>query len=152
MGIVAGRASREQGRAGIRGPAQAGSREGALSALPACGVREGGESAVKGWWGQGWATDWTLAKPLSPSRRKAAPLLPAPAKVGRSAGSFLEFPRPCHSPGAARSQKARLCCFLPSSSSGHTHRILPVLPVVGVGTQRGRHFESVGGAAVASEQ
>lgn len=99
------------------------------------------------WRGQGCEAGWsrTLAKraPSKPWRRRAALQSPALAELGRSAGSCPEFPLLLHRDGPACPKEARLRRLSLSSSGRHTHRILPVLPVVGVGTQRGRHLESV---------
>lgn len=82
--------------------------------------------------------------PVPPGRRRRAALQPpAPCELGRSAGSVPAFPRPLASRGPACPKEAWLRRLSLSSSGERTHRILPVLPVVGVGTQRGRHLESV---------
>lgn len=76
---------------------------------------------------------------------RAALQPPAPGEQGRGAGFSPEFPRSRRSPGPARPQEARFRRLVPSSSGRYTHRILPVLPVVGVGAQRGRHLERARG-------
>lgn len=108
-------------------PALAAEREGALSALPASGEEES-------IW-EVWSRRVDGASPGTPVRRTRALLrLPRRARPQRGSG------RSRRSPG--HSLPSRRASPPPRPSPARTHRVLPVLPVVGVGTQRGRHIGS----------
>lgn len=113
--------------AGAPAPALAAEREGALSALPANGRKES-------IW-EVWSRRVDSASPGTLLRRTRA-LLPLPRLARPQRGSG----RCRRSPGY--SLPSRQASQPPRPPPARTHRVLPVLPVVGVGTQRSRHIGS----------
>lgn len=113
--------------AGASAPALTAGREGALSALPASGKNES-------LW-EVWSLREDSARPRTLVRRTRALLrLPRRARPQRGSGRYRRSPR--------HGFPSRPASLSQRPSSARTHRVLPVLPVVGVGTQRGRHIGS----------